>query len=512
MGTYEEERLIREVSAMQLELRSANEQSWVNGQASERSYTAIRSDLDQMNDNLLGMEGSLQQIAYSLDFQLPLIVSHLARSAELLERIMNSVQKPAETQAGELRRHGLLAFKNGWLDEAITEFKKSIDAYGYDPSVHFALGCALAGEQNYPEAAESFAKAARYGFPDQHSLAASAAILSARLYDQMGSGEQAVGILTTCYQAVPSAADVAYELARRTGQRQHLSAALSLKPSLLVRARVDNLAELEHAAREVLDVSPAFAALQSEAAHAFDELATLLTHEGQPSMKPVVPLPAFPSASARLALFTGELPLIRQRLSAAINKTRAYAAELSETARSRSQSASYAQSALVKPVPPPEPQAAKKTGVLPAISGIVAFVMLILVITFQSSHLAETASGKSLLTGLIVWGGFLVSGFIFVTSIRPALQEARKNANARSGHRTSMDDYRKRLAAYKWESSKAAELQSAANEISRKAEAFTARANSVISAAEAVRRRLEWSVVEPVAMSVGAGGKGIGAH
>jgi tetratricopeptide (TPR) repeat protein len=502
MGTYEEERLIRELSAMQLELRTANEQSWASGQMSERSFTAIRSDLAQMDDNFLGMEGSLRQIAYSLDSQLSLIVSHLARSGELLERILNSVQNPAETRADELRRHGLLAFKNGWLTEAITEFRKSIDVYGYDPSVHFALGCALAGEQSYPEAAESFAKAVRYGFPDQHSLAASAAILAAGLYDEMGSSEQAVAILAACLQVIPSAADVAYELARRTGQWQHLSAALSLKPSLLVKARVDNLAELEHAAHEVLKASPGFAGLQADAVRAFDELATLLEQEGRPCPGRVVPLPAFPAASARLALFTSELPLTRQRLSAAISEIRAYNAELSETARSRCQEASNAQSRLAKPVPPSEPQVARNIGARSAVLGIVTFIMLILVIVFQSSDLARTASGKSLLTGLIVWGGFLVSGGFFGASILPALRAVRENAESRSRRNSSMEGYKKRLAAYELESRKAAKLRSLADEASHKSEAFNARANSMISAAEEVRQRLDWSVVEPVTVSL----------
>jgi tetratricopeptide (TPR) repeat protein len=510
MGTYEEERLIREISAVQLELRAANEQSRASGHQSERSFVAIRSDLGQMDDNFLGIRDSLQQIEYSLNSQLPLVVSQLARLGELLERIMNSVQNPVATRADEFRRHGLLAFKNGWASEAITEFRKSIDVYGYDPSVHFALGCVLAGEHDYPAAAESFAKAAKYGFPEHHSLAASAAILSAGLYDETGASERAADILAACHEAIPDAADVVYELARRTGKRQHLCAALALKPSLVVRARVDNLAGLEGAAGDVLDSSPGFAGLQADAARASDEFATLLEQEGQPSPERVVPLPAFSPASARLALFAGQLPLTRERLSSAISQVRAYAAELSGSARSSLQDAYNAQSRLAKPVPPPGPNVARNIAARPAIWGTAAFIMLILVVSFQTSHLANTASGRAFLTGLVVWVGFLASAAFFIASIRPALGKARENAAARSRYRTFTEDYRKRLAAYESESRKAAELRSVTNEASRKAEAFNTKADSAITAAEVGRRRLDWSVVEPIAMYAGAGTKSIG--
>lgn len=505
MGTYEEDRLVREVSAIQLELNNANEHSRASGRVSERSFTAIRSDLKQ----LVGIRDSLQQIAHSLGYQLPLVVSQLARAGELLERIMDGVQNPVATRADELRRHGLLAFKNGWASEAITEFRKSIDVYGYDPSVHFALGCVLAGEREYAEAAESFAKAARYGFPEHHSLAASAAILSAGLYDELAARERAVYILTACHEAIPSAADVTYELARRTGTRQHLSAALSLKPSLVLRARVDNLGELEGAARDVLEGSPGFSALQAAAAHASDGLATLLEQQNQPSPERVVPLPAFYPFSARLALFAAELPLTRERLASAISEVRACAGKSSGNARGLLNDARNARSRLSKPAPPAESSMRQNITARPVIWGLAAFVMLILVITFQTSHLAYTNSGKAFLTGLLAWGGFIASAICFYRSIRSTMSKVRENLAARSRYRTAAENYRKQFAAYEAQASKVTELQKVADEAGSRAEVFANRADSAVAAAEDVRRRLDWAIVEPVAMSIETSAKSI---
>jgi len=75
---------------------------------------------------------------------------------------------------------------------------------------------------------------------------------------------------------------------------------------------MDKLAELEDAARDVLDISPGFAVIQENAARASAELAALLGQEGLAGPERVVPLPAYPSASARLALFAGELLLTRE--------------------------------------------------------------------------------------------------------------------------------------------------------------------------------------------------------
>jgi hypothetical protein len=493
MGTYEDERLIKEISAVHLELKQANQQSWERGYLSEQAFVAIRGDLEMIDNSVSGATDSFQQIAFSLDWHLPLIVNQLARSGELLEHIMNSVQNPVTTQAYELKRHGLLAVKNGWASEAITEFRKSIEVYGYDPGVHFALGYVLAEEQEFWAAAESYSKSAKYGFPKDHSLAVSAAIHAADLYDGRGASGQAIDILVSCHEAIPAAANVAYELALRTRRRQHLSAALSLKPSLAVKARADNLEELEDAAHEVLDSSPGFARLQADAAGVSDKLAALLQQGGRSSQK-VVPLPNFFPASARLFFFAEELPLTRERLSSAISEVRACAAELSEHAHNSLRDAENAQRGLAKPAVPATPNNTSHMVMRSATWGITALVMLIIALFFANSDSIDTEAGK-LIVLLLSWVGFVVSGANFVLSIRRARAKTHENAVAQ----THMEDYRKRLAAYEMKYRRAADLRSIAAEASRKASAFNHEVDSVIPAAEEVRRRLDWSVVEPIA-------------
>jgi hypothetical protein len=76
----------------------------------------------------------------------------------------------------------------------------------------------------------------------------------------------------------------------------------------------------------------------------------------------------------------------------------------------------------------------------PAVLGIVTFIMLILVVSFQTSHMAYTASGKSLLTGLAVWGGFVVSGCFFIATLRRTLDRYRTDA-VRSRLSWAVGDY-----------------------------------------------------------------------
>jgi len=302
-------------------------------------------------------------------------------------------------------------------------------------------------------------------------------------------------------------ADAAYALARRTGKRQHLCAALSLKPSLVVNARVDDLWDVEGAARDVLEGSPGFAVLQAEAAHVCDELATLLEQEGWPSPERVAPLPASSSATARLAFFADELPLTRGRLSSAIGEVRACAEQLSARASSAANDARNAQSRMFKETQPAEPNIARNTAGRPVISGTLALVMLILVVFFQSSHLAYTSSGKALLTGLVVWAGFLASAVYFIVSVRSTINTIRENAVARSRYRTSAESYRKGHAVYEAQARRAAELESIANEAFHKTAVFINKANSAVAAAEGILRRLDWSAGEPVVMSAVTGTK-----
>jgi tetratricopeptide (TPR) repeat protein len=507
MGTYEDQRLVDEISAIKAELDNANEQARVRGEFSEQSFLAVRADIKHVGDNLLAIDDSLAQIASSLDSQLPLILRQLSRSGDLLESLIDAVANPTATSANELHRRGLLALKNGWSDEAITEFKRSIDAYPYDPSVHFALGCALAESQEYGQAAEAFAKAARYASPKHHSLAASAAILAARLYDRVGEPKRALEVLVNCRDMIPPAPDVTYEIARRTGTREDLIRALALKPALVVRARADGLQQLDAAASEVIYHSPGFTQIQADASRVTDGLIALLGQERRPSLERVLPLAQTPSASSGLALFAGQLPLTRERLATAIGEARARIAKSSAGAQAAVENARRARAGLAEPSRPAEPRLANNQIAKLTVYGILAIVLAGLVAAFQShmAHIYNTQNHspgtlKDGLTGILAWGGLLVFVGLFIATISSARKKAQNNAKTRTQHKAQMKNYRNSMAAYETQRASAGQLQSAADRATASFDTFLPQMNSAIQAAEEVSQRLEWTTVEPISI------------
>jgi hypothetical protein len=460
-----------------------------------------------------------------LDSLLPFLVSELARSADLLKQILNILENKRQAEAAEFNGLGLYALQNGWPDRAVIHFQRSIETWGDDPSVYFAMGYALAEEHNYQAAAKSFAEAARFGVPKpgDRPLAVSAAIFSAYLYDKVGERKHGLDVLTVCLRAIPSAAEVAYELARRVREqeREYLQAALSLKPTLIENAQADNLAERERVARDVLDDSPGFAGLQADAAHAYNELATLLEQAGRSVPERMEPLPTISPASARLSLFAVQLPQTRERLSSAIRDVRAYSDELKASARNSLQLADSAQSRLTKPVPPVEPDTTGNRtyfgcsgcfGILAAIWGVALVIYIISPLHHDTKPIVIRNLLISIVAPLILFVVLFLKFFLFEEGEEWSKdrENKAKYAAAQSLYRAEMEAYPKHLAAYESESRKGEELRSTASEASSRAEAFNEAASDRLPEAEEACMRLSWDIVEPIAMPFGPHTKSIG--
>lgn len=77
--------------------------------------------------------------------------------------LKKTVQMPIDNQALNHREHGIHAYQNGWFDEALKEFHKAENTFGYDFITHQYLGdLYLHHKKDLDKALEYFQKAAKY--------------------------------------------------------------------------------------------------------------------------------------------------------------------------------------------------------------------------------------------------------------------------------------------------------------------------------------------------------------
>lgn len=94
------------------------------------------------------------------------IIWTLEQQRDVLLDMLNVLQQPLDTKAKELRKRGEEAFKNGWYDDALKEFKESEEKNRYDFTIHMFLGFIyLNHKKDITTALEYFEKAATYAEP-----------------------------------------------------------------------------------------------------------------------------------------------------------------------------------------------------------------------------------------------------------------------------------------------------------------------------------------------------------
>lgn len=126
---------------------------------------------------------SLEDIKAIFEWGLSDIIWTLEQQREVLIDILNVLQQPLDTQAKELRGRGENAFKNGWYDDALKEFKESEEKNRYDFTIHMFLGFIyLNHKKDITTALEYFEKAAKYAEPKSPYYSAYALLYVSWIY------------------------------------------------------------------------------------------------------------------------------------------------------------------------------------------------------------------------------------------------------------------------------------------------------------------------------------------
>lgn len=166
--------------------------------------------------------------------------------SELLVGILQALASPSATQAKEYRERGIYAYKNGWIDDAEESLKQAATLDPFDFTVHQVLGDVLFKESRLGDAADEYAKAAKYARPVSGMDAGIGYVSQARALRAAGRGAEALVAATAALDLLPDEPDVNYAVAQSAASAGNLEEmanslhkALQLKPGLAALAVSD---------------------------------------------------------------------------------------------------------------------------------------------------------------------------------------------------------------------------------------------------------------------------------
>jgi tetratricopeptide (TPR) repeat protein len=200
------------------------------------------------------IEADLARLLAVADRTLPAIVEHLALVAKRLTGLDQMLASPKETAAAELFRSGSYALTSAtelshnspelaaeWLIEAIADLSRAVETYPYHSESWFHLGVAFQQRGSDEEAADAFARCARYSIIEMPAFAAGALLIAAPLYRQIGQHDKARDLLIRFLGPLERCAEIHLTLAVHHGQPDRLEQALKLAPLLAADALAEGV-------------------------------------------------------------------------------------------------------------------------------------------------------------------------------------------------------------------------------------------------------------------------------
>lgn len=203
------------------------------------SAETISNGLENLQYSLSDIESGLSGVAAAFEWGLSQVVWQLEQQKETLNSILSVLSSPLETQARELIGRAQEAYGNGWIDEALTDFKKAEEFSPYNFAIHMGLGSIYCFERgNTKEAAACFEKAARYAEPKSPYYAAYAYLHLAYIAFREGRIEEACKRAAQAFSKHPGLPEAAFRAAQYHAAAGDNQRAISfLRASIILDSR-----------------------------------------------------------------------------------------------------------------------------------------------------------------------------------------------------------------------------------------------------------------------------------
>jgi hypothetical protein len=95
--------------------------------------------LDALNENLNDFKektnAELERLTATLQQGFSILSMELAIQSQIFRNVLNVLKEKRKTEAEELKNFGLKALRNGWIEDAIEDFNKSLEQNRYDYQV-----------------------------------------------------------------------------------------------------------------------------------------------------------------------------------------------------------------------------------------------------------------------------------------------------------------------------------------------------------------------------------------
>lgn len=155
----------------------------------------------------------------------PMVDAIARMSSQIVDRLdtlVDAVTNPTATTGAELFRRGVLAYSNGWFDEARADLERSIEAYPYRAGPHLFLGLTLLRLGTTTEAMHALTSAVKYGSGGDASSAVTAAIIADRLAVAAGVPESGKSLLSEADSSLPLSYDLQLAFLSSHGSTIHV--------------------------------------------------------------------------------------------------------------------------------------------------------------------------------------------------------------------------------------------------------------------------------------------------
>jgi tetratricopeptide (TPR) repeat protein len=180
------------------------------------SQDRIKSGIDTVALNLERVNDGIEGLQATFNEAMGEFIWRIEQQTETLKEILKVIQEPLTTQAIELKKRAVIAHHNGWIEEAIKDFKAAEKMNRYDYTIYMNLGFIFfARIKNKPKTAiEYFKKAVKYAIPYSNEHASFALFYIGVINYIQGNFKQAYNATKEAIKLYPEFYEAYYDCAR----------------------------------------------------------------------------------------------------------------------------------------------------------------------------------------------------------------------------------------------------------------------------------------------------------
>jgi tetratricopeptide (TPR) repeat protein len=176
------------------------------------SRERLSEGIDEVSYGIEKVSEGMDGLKAAFEWSIAEVVWQLEQNRKVLKDILEVLSKPLDTQAMELRIRAETAYRNGWIEDALTDFLESENANRYDFTVHISLGhIYLFHKNDFDTALTYYDKAIKYAKPQSKYYTSYAMLHKALIHFQKGNLREAEAISSEAAMISPNFSEALYQ-------------------------------------------------------------------------------------------------------------------------------------------------------------------------------------------------------------------------------------------------------------------------------------------------------------